>query len=75
MAEEGERGIALFQEAGTRETARGFGEMEFVVMLEDDEGVWGQETGGVGGEESEDAVVVGVVGVRRIDEDEIDWRS
>ena len=61
----------MFQEACARETARGFGEMEFMVMLEDDQAVWGQEIGGVGGKESEDAVVVGVVGVRGIDEDNI----
>ncbi len=50
-----------------------FGELEFVVMLEDDEGVVGQEIGG--GEEFEGAGIVDVSGVGRIDEDEIEWRS
>src|SRR4249920_2306397 len=42
-------------------------------MLEDDEGIVGEEVGG--GEEFEGAGVVDVRGVGRIDENEIKWRS
>ncbi len=50
-----------------------FGELEFVVVLEDDERVWGEEVGG--GEKFEGAGVVGVGGVGGIDEDEIEGRQ
>jgi len=49
-----------------------FGELEFVVMLEDDEGVGSEEIGG--GEKFEGAGVVDVGGVGGIDEDEIEAR-
>ena len=47
-----------------------FGELEFVVMLEDDESVWSEEIGG--GEEFEGAGVIDVSGVGGIDVDEIE---
>ena len=50
-----------------------FGELEFVVMLEDDEGVGGEEIGG--GEEFQGAGIVDVGSVGRIDEDEVEARS
>ena len=71
--EEGERGVALLEDAGAAEAVELFGELEFVVMLEDDEGVVGQEIGG--GEKFEGAGVIDVGGVGRIDENEIEWRS
>ena len=49
-----------------------FGELEFVMVLEDDEGVWREEVRG--GEKFEGAGVVDVGGVGGIDEDEIEER-
>jgi len=63
----------LFEDAGAAEAVELFGELEFVVMLEDDEGVMGQEIGG--GEKFEGASVIDMVGVGGIDENEIEWRS
>ena len=50
--------------------ACGFGELKFVMMLEDDEGGGSEELGG--GEKFEGAGVVDVGRVGRIDEDEIE---
>ena len=50
-----------------------FGELEFVVVLEDDERVCCKEIGG--GEKFECAGVVDRGGVRRIEEDVIDGRG
>ena len=71
--EECKGGVALFQEAGAAEAVELFGELEFVVMLEDDEGVGGKKIGG--GEKFEGAGVVDVGGVGRIDKNEIEAGS
>ena len=50
-----------------------FGELKFVMMLEDDDGVGSEKIGS--GEKLESAGVVDVGSVRGIDENEIEWRS
>jgi len=68
-----EGGVALLEDAGAAELAELFGEVEFVVMLEDDERVWSEKIGGR--EKFEGAGVVGGGGVRRVDEDVVDLRA
>ena len=40
IQKERERGVALLEDARAAEGAELFGELEFVVMLENDESVW-----------------------------------
>ena len=68
-----EGGVALLEDAGAAELAELFGEVEFVVMLEDDERVWSEKIGG--GEQFEGASVVNVGGVGGVHENEIERGS
>jgi len=63
----------LLEDAGAAQLVELFGELEFVVMLEDDERVGGEKIGG--GEKFERTGVVDVGGVGGIDENEIERRS
>src|SRR5580700_8914852 len=65
-------GVTLLEDAGAAELVELFGELEFVVMLEDDERVGGEKIGG--GEKFEGTGVVDVGGVGGIDEYEIERR-
>ena len=60
----------MFKDAGAAEAVELFGELEFVVMLEDDESVGGEKISG--GEEFQGAGVVDVGGIGGINEDEIE---
>src|SRR5260370_40692135 len=71
MLEKAEGGIALAQDAGLLETADAPGELEGATVLGDDQAAGAEEWGGA--EEAENAIVLILFGVGRVDEDEIEW--
>ncbi len=70
MLEKAEGGIALAQDAGLLETADASRKLEGATVLGDDQAAGAEEWGGA--EEAENAIVLILFGVGRVDEDEIE---
>ena len=71
LLEEAEGGIALAQNAGLQEAADAPRKLEGATVFGDDQAASAEEWGRA--EEAEDAIVLILFGIGRVDEDEIEW--